>query len=302
MQRHSLRIAFVATLFFTAACAQNPAPIEFLGQNTYGPDGAVYSGNAQSAATHVAGYTTGGVSVVASAAPNSPISSNDLAPPPAKIASNTAPALQRATTPSHAEAIGVSGPKPLLQASDSNPINPWTGRPHFTEASAAPAPAPVVKKKGVAWPDRVAETSRKHTPEAKIADNSSLLMWPVDSHHIISTFGPKGHGLVNDGINIAADDGEPVWASGGGEVVYVGNGLAGYGNMILIKHPGNKTTAYAHLSRITVDKYQRVKQGDIIGYVGSTGNVRTPQLHFAVREGNRPVDPKKYLATNVAGL
>jgi len=125
-------------------------------------------------------------------------------------------------------------------------------------------------------------------------------MWPVTSKKVISNFGPKGDGKVNDGINIAAGDGEPVWASADGEVVYVGNELQGYGNMVLIKHNADKTTAYAHMSRAVVDKYERVKQGDIIGYVGSTGNVREPQLHFAIRDGKDPVDPQKYLSRNVA--
>jgi murein DD-endopeptidase MepM/ murein hydrolase activator NlpD len=105
---------------------------------------------------------------------------------------------------------------------------------------------------------------------------------------------------VNDGINIASSEGEPVWAAADGEVVYVGNELQGYGNMVLIRHDGNRSTTYAHLNRATVDKYDRVKQGDIIGYVGSTGNVKQPQLHFAVREGKNPVDPRKYLARSLA--
>jgi murein DD-endopeptidase MepM/ murein hydrolase activator NlpD len=66
--------------------------------------------------------------------------------------------------------------------------------------------------------------------------------------------------------------------------------------MVLIKHAAGFTTAYAHLNRIAVDKYSRVKQGDIIGYVGSTGNVKEPQLHFAMRNGKKePLDPQKYL-------
>lgn len=281
MQRPFIRVSLLTTLLFTAACTQHPAPIEMLGQNTYGRDGVVYSGN--SSATHVAGYTTGGVSVIADAAPAAPITSSELTPP-VKTAS-AMPVLQ--------------SPKPasFVQASNDNPINPWTGRPHFSTASA---------HKGAAWPNHVASKHPVSAPVFASAQparpNAGTFMWPVDSHHIISAFGPKGHGLVNDGINIAADNGEPVWAAGSGEVVYVGNELAGYGNMVLIRHPGDKTTAYAHLGRITVDKYQHVKQGDIIGYVGSSGNVRTPQLHFAVREGNQPVDPTKYLSTRVAGL
>lgn len=287
MPRHIVRVALLATLLFTAACEQAPAPVEMLGQNTYGHDGVIYAGSGQSA--HVAGYTTGGMSVIADAAPAAPISSHDLAPP-------------QAATP--IAALRPASGTPMVQASaeTDNSINPWTGRPHFSTPATTPVASatPVMQRKGVAWPARIAQSSKKHVSETKTAD--SRFMWPVDSHRIISTFGPKGHGLVNDGINIAADDGEPVWASAGGEIVYVGNELAGYGNMVLIRHHGDKTTAYAHLGRITVDKYQQVKQGDIIGYVGSTGNVRVPQLHFAIREGNAPVDPTRYLSSKVAGL
>ncbi len=259
---------FLMTAFFTAACAQAPAPVDLRGQNVYGRNGVVYAAGDRNT---VPSYTTGGISVMAAAAPAEPIASSDLMPPSKSLA------------------------LPLGEASaqTDNPINPWTHRPHFSDAAST--------QKGAAWPSRnVAGNNRAgHAPETEVASN---FIWPVDSRHIISGFGPKGHGFVNDGINIAADDGEPVWAAADGEVVYVGNELAGYGNMVLIKHTGDKTTAYAHLGRVTVDKYARVKQGDIIGYVGTSGNVREPQLHFAIRDGKQPVDPTKYLATRVAGL
>jgi murein DD-endopeptidase MepM/ murein hydrolase activator NlpD len=153
--------------------------------------------------------------------------------------------------------------------------------------------------------ERVAESqSEPASKEVKLtsASRPSSFMWPVNSRKVISGFGPKGAGKTNDGINISSPEGEPVWASADGEVIYSGNELAGYGNMVVIKHGGNKNTSYAHLSRATVDKYDRVKQGDIIGYVGNTGGVKKPQLHFAVRDGKNPVDPKKFLSTRVAGI
>jgi len=132
--------------------------------------------------------------------------------------------------------------------------------------------------------------------------DSGDFMWPVNSKKVISAYGPKGKGKANDGINIASANGEPIWAAADGEVVYVGNELGGYGNMVVIKHNGEKSTSYAHMSRATVDKYDRVKQGDIIGYVGSTGNVKDPQLHFAIRNGKDPLDPIKFMKSSMASL
>jgi murein DD-endopeptidase MepM/ murein hydrolase activator NlpD len=86
-------------------------------------------------------------------------------------------------------------------------------------------------------------------------------------------------------VNIAANEGDPVWAAADGEVVYVSNAIKGYGNMILIKHTGNITTTYAHLSRTSVDKYDRVNKGNVIGYAGTTGDVKNPQLFFSVHKG-----------------
>ena len=130
------------------------------------------------------------------------------------------------------------------------------------------------------------------------ASGKSDFTWPVNGKKVLSTFGQKSKGKVNDGINIAMNDGEPVWASADGEVAYVGNEVKGYGTTVIIKHADNKSTTYAHMMRANVDKYDRVKQGDIIGYVGDTGHVSQPQLHFAIRDGRQPVDPYKFLQKN----
>lgn len=159
-------------------------------------------------------------------------------------------------------------------------VNPWTNKPRAVSSEES------------------LSLSRKEPP--RLAASNQGFMWPVNSRKVVSSFGPKGGGKVNDGINIASAEGEPVWASADGEVIYVGNELQGYGNMILVRHAGNKNTTYANLSRTNVDKYDRVKQGDIIGYVGSTGNVKSPQLHFAIRDGKDPLDPSKYLSRNLA--
>lgn len=129
--------------------------------------------------------------------------------------------------------------------------------------------------------------------------SSSGFIWPVQGK-VVSHFGPKKNGLVNDGINIAASEGEPIWAASTGEVVYSGNELKGYGNMVIIRHAKGYMTAYAHASDVLVTKGDRIAQGDLIGYVGSTGSVNKPQLHFGIREGKSPVNPEELLPRRLA--
>jgi murein DD-endopeptidase MepM/ murein hydrolase activator NlpD len=115
------------------------------------------------------------------------------------------------------------------------------------------------------------------------------------SGRIIEGFGSTGNGQRNDGINIAAPAGTPIHAAADGVVTYAGNELKGYGNLILIKHDGDMVTAYAHANSIGVARGQHVSRGDVIGTVGQTGDVDQPQLHFEVRSGMKPVDPRGLL-------
>ena len=112
---------------------------------------------------------------------------------------------------------------------------------------------------------------------------------------VISEFGPKEGGLHNDGINIAAPIGAEIKASENGVVVYVGNQLRGYGNLLLLRHSGGWVSAYAHTSRFRVKQGDRVRQGEVIAEVGRSGNVDRPQLHFELRKGTRAINPKSLI-------
>lgn len=118
--------------------------------------------------------------------------------------------------------------------------------------------------------------------------------WPLRGK-VVSGYGPKTGGLYNDGINIAAPKGTPVAAAADGVVAYVGDDLRSYGNLVLIRHSGGMTTAYAHLSSVSVRKGARIAKGQPIGTVGTSGTVSTSQLHFEVRKGSDTIDPKKFL-------
>jgi murein DD-endopeptidase MepM/ murein hydrolase activator NlpD len=154
---------------------------------------------------------------------------------------------------------------------------------------------------------RTATPPREHKPpaaEPSVASAEALppsahsrtaFVWPVRGH-VLEGFGAGPDGTHNDGINIAAARGAAIEATDGGIVAYTGNELRGYGNLILIKHPGGWISAYAHCDLILVKPGQKVVRGQVIARVGSTGNVSAPQLHFELRRGKKPVDPREYLA------
>tara|TARA_B100000989_G_scaffold260783_1_gene211499 strand:- start:549 stop:1406 length:858 start_codon:yes stop_codon:yes gene_type:complete len=128
----------------------------------------------------------------------------------------------------------------------------------------------------------------------KVRELQQKFLWPIKGE-VILNFGQIKPGLHNDGINIRGKSGTPVIASETGKVIYVGNEIPGYGNLILIKHKGNLITAYAHLKIITIKKNSKVFKGQRIGEVGKTGNVISPQLHFEIRKGKKAFNPKNFL-------
>ncbi len=121
-------------------------------------------------------------------------------------------------------------------------------------------------------------------------------VWPVRGE-ILSPFGVKGVGRRNDGIDVKSPQGTAVRAAAAGNVVYAGDQVPGFGNLVLVKHADGWVTAYAHLDKVAVQMRQSVTQGQELGEVGQTGGVTEPQLHFEVRyaptptEKAKPVDP-----------
>jgi murein DD-endopeptidase MepM/ murein hydrolase activator NlpD len=142
------------------------------------------------------------------------------------------------------------------------------------------------------------------TPPAADAQIVSLgrgrFVWPVQGQ-VVATFGPKGGNQRNDGVKIRAPLGETVRSVAAGEVVYAGDQVPGFGNLVLIKHADGWVSAYGHLSRVDVKIQQRIGQGQQIGQVGSSGGVSEPQLHFEIRyaptpqDRARPIDPQLVL-------
>lgn len=120
------------------------------------------------------------------------------------------------------------------------------------------------------------------------------LSWPLDSVAVTSRFGFR-NGDRHEGIDLRARAGTPVYAAHPGVVLYSGNGISGYGNMVILKHASGLATVYAHHSKNLVTRGMHIEQGDRIAYSGSTGHSSGPHLHFEVRDGSDPFDPNLIL-------
>jgi murein DD-endopeptidase MepM/ murein hydrolase activator NlpD len=112
-------------------------------------------------------------------------------------------------------------------------------------------------------------------------------------------FGAERRGKrLHQGLDLLAEIGEPVLAARSG-IVVAAEASRGMGNYVIIRHPGNIATLYGHLSEICVGRNILVRQGQVIGTAGKTGNANhpaiLPHLHFEVREKGKPIDPLKYL-------
>ena len=249
------------------------------------------------------------------AAPAKPAPAAKPAHPVAVAAAKPAPAK-----PAVAQAKpAVAQAKPVIAAAKPQPVAP--AKPQTVAQKAAPAPAAHTAKAGAAAAATVAAASpppaaapapaapppAAAAPKAQVAQAQQKddepsekvgsgahpeFRWPARGR-VIQTFTSGG----NDGINIALPEGTQVKAAEAGVVAYAGNGLKGYGNLVLIKHPNGFVSAYAHNGEISVKAGDQVTRGQTIAKSGQTGDVPTPQLHFELRKGKTPVDPMGYLAS-----
>ena len=156
-----------------------------------------------------------------------------------------------------------------------------------TAALRLPAPKPA--------PDPIAAENRRAEAAAAASPRGGRFPWPVRGH-VLAGYGVAAGGAHNDGINIAAARGAAVTAVDGGIVAYAGNELRGYGNLLLIKHDNGWISAYAHCDELLVRRGDPIHRGQTIAKVGATGGVSEPQLHFELRRGKDPVDPREFLA------
>ncbi|WP_246166754.1 peptidoglycan DD-metalloendopeptidase family protein [Marinobacter salinexigens] len=156
------------------------------------------------------------------------------------------------------------------------------------QQTVARVPRPQATKQPVVTkvPDRKVPLSSQNQTVARIN-----WRWP----HVGTVIaGYSSSGKVNKGIDIAGKAGDAVKAAANGNVVYAGNGLLGYGNLIIVNHNEHYLSAYAHNRTILVKEGEDVKAGQVIAELGSSGAER-PMLHFEIRKNGNPVDPAHYL-------
>ncbi|WP_306017007.1 M23 family metallopeptidase [Oceanicaulis sp. MMSF_3324] len=150
-------------------------------------------------------------------------------------------------------------------------------QPQQTSASAQPS----------------APARRASPPPRASAANAPSFQWPLQGQIITAYGGAEGARI--DGIRIAARLGDPVRAAADGEVVYAGNELQGYGELVLVRHENNWVTAYGLNSVLRVNVGDRVTAGQHIADAGASGSETRTALHFEVRRGVSPVDPMQVL-------
>lgn len=162
----------------------------------------------------------------------------------------------------------------------------------------SPGNVTILSKKEKVFPDS-SVSSRKENKTHRVDSTNKITAkspapqwrWPAQGV-VLSSF--QGNDGFNKGIDLGGKLGEPVLAAAGGQVVYAGSGLRGYGKLLIIKHNETFLSAYAHNERLRVKEGDLVKVGQVIADMGSSGTDRV-KLHFEIRRDGTPVDPLKYL-------
>ncbi len=209
--------------------------------------------------------------------------------------------------PGQAIALAPASAAPPTPAPVAPPPSSPAGGGITVQEIPAPPPSPALPPAAAAAPDPPPTPVPAAPPPPPVqADppqtvslppgraGTGQFLWPAQGR-LLSGFGTKPGGQHNDGINIEVAQGTPVRAAEGGTVIYAGNELKGYGNLLLIRHAGGWVTAYAHNEELLVRRGARVSRGQVIARAGSTGGVPSPQVHFEIRRGREAVDPMRYL-------
>jgi lipoprotein NlpD len=205
---------------------------------------------------------------------------------PQSGSSGASPSSSPAVVPAASETVAgvpaVAGSAPMDQKTE-----PKGGRLAYSEKAwkdLQTRDKPTSQSGPVAKP-----TTSSPASEGKVGDDGIQWAWPGNGK-VLAAFNESS----NKGVDIAGNIGDPVLAASGGQVVYVGSGLRGYGNLVIIKHSNNFLSAYAHNHEILVKEKQVVQKGQKIATLGKS-DADQPELHFEIRRMGKPVDPMKYL-------
>jgi len=155
-------------------------------------------------------------------------------------------------------------------------------------APAGSKPVRVTEKKSSTDKSDASSSAPESTKSEVVAEPGIRLSWPAKGK-VTGEFSE-----TNKGIDIAGKVGEPVLAASDGKVVYAGNSLRGYGNLVIVKHDNTYLTAYAHNSKLLVKEGDAVRKGQRIAEMGDT-DAASPRLHFELRVNGKPVNPTPYI-------
>ncbi len=217
-----------------------------------------------------------------------PVSKISTVPKPAVSSKSSTPKVQPVTpkvvqkqpakTVEQSKTKEYVGSKVNQQPTQKTPVTTTT------TVKKPPVATTVTAKKPPAPP--VTATTTKATNE-----KVSKWLWPTKGR-VIKNFSAGEQG--NKGIDIAGQRGQPIVSTASGTVVYSGNALRGYGNLIIVKHNDNYLSAYAHNDKLLVSEGQSVSSGQKIATMGSSG-AKSVKLHFEIRYQGKSVNPKRYL-------
>lgn len=172
--------------------------------------------------------------------------------------------------------------KSSSRSSSTTASSSRTTQSSSTKSQPAARPTPAPKPKA---------TTKAEAKDSFVGNQTLKWRWPT-AGRIVSTFSNAGTG--RKGIDIAGKAGQPIIAAASGKVVYSGNGLPRYGNLLIIKHNDVYLSAYAHSDKLLVKEGDIVHGGQKIALLGRTGTQRD-QLHFEIRRNGKPVDPIRFL-------
>ena len=171
----------------------------------------------------------------------------------------------------------------------AGPVAPAPDRGATPGEGLAPAQRPALAQRPA--PD---DRRSPSLASGRLAPAEGRFRWPLGAGAVGSPFGTRD-GRLHEGIDLPAPIGTPVYAAGDGQVIYAGDGLRGYGRLIVLQHEGDLLTVYAHNAELLVKEGDKVTAGQRIALVGQSGRATGPHLHFEVRAGQIPRDPMSYL-------
>ena len=278
LYRWSMRSLMVFMMVLGVACTQTPVEVVHKGDQQYTYDATVKKTSATRSVNSLR-FRTGEVAQAERV--ETAIAQPQFVYVPVQMTSVT-PVQTRDLVAQPAPAVA---PQPAL-----------TAKNFFTPAAPANAgktPVNITEPKPL--------EAKWHAAKAANVATVEGFIWPVRGK-LVSGFGQQQNGQQNDGINIAAKEGKAVKAAADGVVVYAGNELASYGNMVILRHNNGWMSAYAHLDapRVAVD--DEVRQGQVLGGVGTSGQVSTAQLHFGLRKDQQAVNPLDFLSDSLAAI